>query len=343
MGDRANVSVLPDRTTKTYKDSALASAEAGWYRRLPWATPRLLDFDGLTLTIETRHPGIAFPHWRPAGALADLLGALHHEGVHHRDVHLRNVVKGGHGVPLLIDWETAIDQPSRYSYDLWGPDLSGIAVPEIHTRHIPAWWGSTDRTSIMNQWGIMPMGYQAEWKNGTEVRPGLRDCSGRYEAMTKEIRQGTTSGPLYVLDVGAYEGYFSVRLAEDFEVMATAYDDYRGMPKLPMMTESGKVEFVCHRIRQVDVDLLQGYDVTLLLSVLHHVPFWREMLTTSVTSSRLTFVELADARERLPGAVAHPATSFMHEAVDDMGGRVIALTPGYDKRYDRKLYAIGRL
>lgn len=341
MGDRARISVLPEITTKTYKSPALAKAEAGWYLRVPWATPRLLDFDGLTLTIETRHAGTAFPHWRPADQLRELLSALHAEGVHHRDVHLRNVVKGKHGVPLLIDWETAIDYPSEYSYDLWGPDLSRVPVPEIHTRHLPAWWGSTDRTSIMNQWGAMPMGYQAVWKDGREVRPGQRDCAGRYEAIRRELHR---FHGFSVLDVGAYEGYFSIRLAEEFGARCVAVDDYRGLPEAELKTsDGGRVLFVRQRFERDDLDRLSGYEVTLLLSVLHHVPWWREMLATAVTSSRLTFVELSDTRERLPGAVAHAETHAMHDAVNALGGIVVAFTPGYDKRYDRKLYALGRM
>lgn len=340
MGDRARVSVLPNQTTKTYKVRSLAANEAAWYRRVPWATPRLLDFDGLTLTIETRHSGMAFPHWKPSDQLRELLSALHTEGIHHRDVHLRNVVKGRHGMPLLIDWETAVEHPAEYSYDLWGPDISGVPVPDIHARHIPAWWGSTDRTSIMNQWGVMPMGYQAVWENGREVRPGQRDCAGRYEAIKRELFPHTG---FRVLDIGAYEGYFSIRLAEEFGAACVAVDDYPGLPKDPVILESGKVEFVRNRLTPEDAELIPGYDVTLLLSVLHHVPWWRDMLSTAATSSRVTFVELADSRERLPGAVAHAETHAMHDAVNAMGGIVVAFTPGYDKRFDRKLYALGRM
>jgi hypothetical protein len=338
MGDRARVAVLPDRTTKTYKIPSLAAAEASWYRRVPWATPRLLDFDGLKLTIETRHAGTAFPHWRPADALRELLSALHAEGIHHRDVHLRNVVKGKHGVPLLIDWETAIECPAEYSYDLWGPDFSRVPVPDVHRRLLPAWWGSTEKMSIMNQWGVMPMGYQAEWKDGREVRPGQRDCAGRYEAIRREVfpKTGFT-----VLDVGAYEGYFSIRLAEEFQATCIAADDYPALTRL----DAPGVVVIPRRLTHDELSRLlsAGVDVTLLLSVLHHVPWWREMLAAAVTSSRLTFVELADARERLPGAVAHAETSAMHDAVNSLGGVVVAFTPGYDKRYDRKLYALGRL
>jgi len=114
----------------------------------------LLDFDGATLTIETRHAGTAFPEWRPIEPLRELLSALHAEGIHHRDLHLKNVVKGPAGQPLLIDWETAIEYPAELSYDLHGPEASGVPIPEIHRRLIPAWWGSREKMSIKNQWEV---------------------------------------------------------------------------------------------------------------------------------------------------------------------------------------------
>ena len=154
MGERATVEVYADRTTKAYHDHSMAQSEADWYQRVPWACPELLDFDGFKLTIATAHTAEAFPEWRPVGALREILVELHRLGVHHRDVHVKNVVKGPRGTPLLIDWETALHFPSRLSYDLHGPDASGVQIPDIHRRLIPAWWNSIQRTSIMNQWEV---------------------------------------------------------------------------------------------------------------------------------------------------------------------------------------------
>ncbi len=153
MGTRAKVEVFGDRTIKKYDDPVLAAAEAAWFIRVPWATPRLLDFDGTTLTIETGQDASEVPEWRPVGVLRELLGALHAEGVHHRDVHVKNVVRLD-GEPRLIDWETAIIDPAPFSYDLYGPEDSGIPIPKIHTRLIPMWWGSRQRLSIKNQWEV---------------------------------------------------------------------------------------------------------------------------------------------------------------------------------------------
>jgi tRNA A-37 threonylcarbamoyl transferase component Bud32 len=146
------VRVGRERTTKRHRTEAAAEAEAEWYQRVPWAAPRLLDVDGATLVLETRPPALRLPGWRPVDELYALLLRLHAEGIHHRDVHVGNVVRGPDG-PQLIDWETATRQPSALSYDLYGPDASGVPVPGIHARHIPQWWGSQQRMSIKSRWG----------------------------------------------------------------------------------------------------------------------------------------------------------------------------------------------
>lgn len=154
MTRRAIVRVTPPRTFKRHRTAEAASAEASWYEQLPWACPPLLDIDGRLLVIGTCTPYVRCPpSWRPVTALAELLKRLHAEGVHHRDVHVRNLVRDQDGRPLLIDWETAVRQPSDLSYDLYGPDASGVPVPPIHARHTPQWWGSPQKMSIKSQWG----------------------------------------------------------------------------------------------------------------------------------------------------------------------------------------------
>lgn len=152
MARRAMVKVGRSCTVKRYATAAAAWAEVEWYERVPWAAPRLLDVEGAALIVETLPVAAALPGWRPAAALRELLEALHAEGVHHRDVHVRNIVRAGDGRPLLIDWETAIHQPAALSYDLHGPDASGVPVPEIHAGLTPQWWGSPQPASISKRW-----------------------------------------------------------------------------------------------------------------------------------------------------------------------------------------------
>ncbi|WP_324192170.1 phosphotransferase [Nocardia puris] len=151
---RATLVVHRDHTVKTYRHPSMAAAEIAWYQRAPWATPALIDADPETgrLVIATHPP--AGDSYRPVTELAELLDALAAEHIHHRDVHPGNILAGPAG-PLLIDWETATHVVAP-SYDLWGPDISGVPVPDIHTAlRTPyvMWWASPHRASIRERWG----------------------------------------------------------------------------------------------------------------------------------------------------------------------------------------------
>ncbi|MFW5415113.1 hypothetical protein J0910_00370 [Nocardiopsis sp. CNT-189] len=151
---RAVVDAGPEHTVKTFADPMVARREAWIYEHLPWACPRLVDFDGdRRLVIETLPVAIDHPGWRPAGQLTELLAALLEHGFHHRDVHVGNVVRAADGSPRLIDWETVIWWPALASYDLVGPAASGVPAPDIHARLAPQWWWSTQSLAIGRQWG----------------------------------------------------------------------------------------------------------------------------------------------------------------------------------------------
>ena len=145
---RTTVVLHPDVVIKTYNDPEWAQAELDWYDELPWACPPLLWSDPAagTLIIKTLPLAANNPDYRPLAKLIDLLECLEVVGVSHRDVHPGNIVINEHGDPLLIDWETAVE--STLSYDLWGPDESGVPVPEIHQKCGPQWLGSDDPSSL---------------------------------------------------------------------------------------------------------------------------------------------------------------------------------------------------
>lgn len=151
-GQRATITIGRIETVKTYHDPQQAAHEIAWYQALPWACPKLVDADpdrGRLVIVTHRTP----PDYRDVNGLARLLRSLEGLSIHHRDVHPGNIVQGVDG-PLLIDWETALlaDAPS---YDLYGPDISGVPVPDIHAAlpNYVMWWGSPHRHSIRERWG----------------------------------------------------------------------------------------------------------------------------------------------------------------------------------------------
>lgn len=150
---RATLTIGTRTVTKHHHNPEHTKIELDWYRRVPWACPELLDHGPGFITIARHTAAHHDPAYRPVEQLAELLTHLESLGIHHRDVHAANVVAGPGG-PLLIDWECAVTQTAR-SYDLYGPEISGVPVPDIHLKvrsGYVMWWGSPHPMSIRNRW-----------------------------------------------------------------------------------------------------------------------------------------------------------------------------------------------
>lgn len=130
-----------------------------------------------------------------------------------------------------------------------------------------------------------------------------------------------------VLDIGAYAGYFSLRLAEEFGASCTAVDSEPLLKKSLARPGSAQVQGVYHRLSGPDEMLGMGrFDVGLCLSVLHHVPWWRDMLEALLTQCDLVFLEVPSAGEWVDG---HPvADPLIEEAVSALEGEVLCRTEG---------------
>lgn len=144
---RAVIIINGNVATKTYADPADAEYELGWYQRVPWACPTLIDHGPRHLVIAAYPTAADLPDYQPVEELHNLLLRLESDGYSHRDIHPGNIVKTPDG-PRLIDWECAIDQPG---YDLHGPD-SGVPIPDIHKALEPMWWGADHESSIATLW-----------------------------------------------------------------------------------------------------------------------------------------------------------------------------------------------
>lgn len=158
---RARLEFYDNAVVKIPDDPAAVEAEARWYRLVPWATPELLHVDNERLVV-ARYPTSAElgpVDWRPVTALRALLERLWHDhGIHHRDVHAKNIVRMPDGTPRLIDWETAVvDRSARDSYDLIGPTC-GVPKPDVHEGFSDQWWGARTRFSVARWWGLNDSG-----------------------------------------------------------------------------------------------------------------------------------------------------------------------------------------
>ncbi|MFW5415112.1 class I SAM-dependent methyltransferase [Nocardiopsis sp. CNT-189] len=137
-----------------------------------------------------------------------------------------------------------------------------------------------------------------------------------------------------VLDLGAYAGYFAVRLVEDFDAHVVAVDDHPPLRK----AASDRITVINHRMNADQIDALGDFDAVLLLSVLHHAPNWRRILEVVCRRSTLLYLETPDPSEHLPRAAAH--TPALAAAVERLGGQVLTRTAGYRSTTPRELRAI---
>lgn len=168
---------------------------------------------------------------------------------------------------------------------------------------------------------------------GLVVERGSRDCESRWDAIESYLT-GLPWGPR-VLDLGAYAGYFSLRMADRFGAQVVAVDDWRDLRKV----DHQNITTIHRRLTPSEVEALGEFDLVLALSVLHHIPEWRDMLDVlDRVTTGIMFVETPDPSEVLPKAVAHCVE--LHDAVVALGGDVIARTDGHRSTIKRNLWAI---
>lgn len=185
------------------------------------------------------------------------------------------------------------------------------------------------------------MGYQDVLDDaGNVVRSGSRECASRWDAIYADL-QGTfdTKDIFRVLDLGAYEGYFTRRLLDAYPYAeVVAVDDWRG---LPLALAGSSAAVINERLSPADVGELGSFEVTLCLSVLHHVPDWRDMFSVIHDQSDQLYLEVPDASEVLPKAVAHSVE--LSEYVQALGSRFgerLASTPGHRSDIPRTLWVL---
>jgi hypothetical protein len=113
--------------------------------------------------------------------------------------------------------------------------------------------------------------YQDIWVKGEVQRTGQRECAKRYELIRTFCTQ--YKRPFTVLDVGAADGYFAVRLAEDFPDCTVVAAEPR--PRIGEVLKLNEVARVLWLHQALSVEHVQAladvehFDVTLALSVIH--------------------------------------------------------------------------
>lgn len=116
--------------------------------------------------------------------------------------------------------------------------------------------------------------YQDIWVRGRRVSSGVRECASRYELIAEVASR--FGRPFTVLDIGANLGYFSLRLAEDFDCTVLAVEGGYSSWLRSVLDDNRnpRVLAVSRTASLADLQTLadvEHFDLTLALSVTHHV------------------------------------------------------------------------
>lgn len=176
--------------------------------------------------------------------------------------------------------------------------------------------------------------YQDIWRDGKLVRRGRRDCAGRYEAIRDALGRELGSG-FSVADVGGWDGYFPVRLSEDLGAAAENIDARHSTLR-------------CHRQMKVTAETVGkvGYhDAILCLSVLHHMPDWREVYDGLKAQCKVLIIEVCHTDEAAGDSPVMKLTGErigpVFEAVSADAEDILCETPCLDdKRILRPTYLV---
>lgn len=175
-------------------------------------------------------------------------------------------------------------------------------------------------------------GYQPVWEGGREHGVGWRDASGRYEAIKRYLvaRMGTDARQLppepSVFELGAYNGYFCRRLADDFGSRCTAVDGQPFLQDYQSPTGGGSVTAARRLMDPQAITATGEHDIVMAMSVLHHWPNWREYAEALINVGRVVFIETANPHEKLSGEARGIAAAAHDYFAKDLGAKVVAET-----------------
>lgn len=115
--------------------------------------------------------------------------------------------------------------------------------------------------------------YQDIWVRGERRSKGVQECESRYEMIAEVASR--FKRPFTVLDIGANLGYFSIRLAEDFDCTVLAVEDAYSNWLREVLDQNGnkRIIAVSRKMTIDDMKILadvEHFDLTLAMSSTHH-------------------------------------------------------------------------
>lgn len=116
--------------------------------------------------------------------------------------------------------------------------------------------------------------YQDIWIKGALQKRGVRDCEAGYAILKSVAKQ--FNRPFTMLDIGANYGYFSTRLAEDFDCCCVAVEpEHKFAQRFFELNENNKVILLKHEFTPKSLTRLamcEHFDIVLAYGVIHWLP-----------------------------------------------------------------------
>lgn len=172
--------------------------------------------------------------------------------------------------------------------------------------------------------------YQDIWRQGQVVVSGRRDCAARYDLIAP-LLQETFGRGFSVADVGGWDGYFAIRLHEDFDAVALNVD------QRAVALEGTGIRHLQLVVTPQTVWQIGRHDAILCLSFLHHLEAWPAVYEALRVQSDLLIVEIPHPDES--GGPVIDATQHRFRGIYDRvmaDGNVIGGSPPLGSKHLRR-------
>jgi len=190
--------------------------------------------------------------------------------------------------------------------------------------------------------------YQDIIINGKVVSKGKRACESRYEAIKPILAK--YKRPFTILDIGASQGYFSLRASEDFDAHCVMIEgNYNNRWKIAdqlqdicrLNTDRNTIIFLKKRITIDELIRLgecEHFDVVLVFNVLHHLSKtdWKRACDAVFTLGDNIIVETPPANDSIAKNNKHIVKIEQYMFANN--GVVIAETPRHTSRTKGKMF-----